>query len=70
MTETERKQMAEQIKCLENTIEDYQSAIINLEGSDSVVLLAKGIENTARELGKLEGLFENNIYTDWKLDQQ
>lgn len=68
MTETERKQMAGQIKCLENTIENYQSAIINLEGSDSVILLAKGIENTARELGRLEGLFEKNIYTDWQCD--
>lgn len=62
--------MAGQIKCLENAIDDYQSAIVNLESSDSIVLLAKGIENTARELGKLEGLFEKNIYTDWKCDQQ
>lgn len=68
MTEMERKQMAGQIKCLENAIDDYQSAIVNLESSDSVVLLAKGIENTARELGKLEGLLEKNIYTDWKCD--
>lgn len=68
MTETERMQMAGQIKCLENTIDDYQSAIVNLEGTDSIVLLAKGIEDTARELGKLEGLFQHNIYTNWKCD--
>lgn len=64
----ERKQMAGQIKCLENTIDDYQSAIIGLESTDSVVLLAKGIENTARELGRLEGFFEKDIYTNWKCD--
>lgn len=64
----ERKQMVRQIECLENTIDDYQSAIGSLEGTDSIALLAKGIENTARKLGKVEGLLEKNIYTNWECD--